>query len=101
MVSLLHLAPAEQLTSSLHDVPLAIFVKSVLSDADSTAVAGGLVISALLLDKIPTLYVETYSKEGTCAALRKLAQHAPPDAKADRGMQVRARCARWLRACNV
>jgi hypothetical protein len=76
------------LAANLHNVPLAVFVKSLLRDTDAMAAAGGLVISTLLFTKLPGTYVEQYSREGTYAALQKLASHVPSTPKTDQSLQV-------------
>ena len=82
-IALLYLSSTEQLAETLRDVPLSVFVKSLLNDdSDGDAPAAGLVISELLLDKVPDTFVVHYMKEGTSEALRKLAAHAPPCAAA-------------------
>jgi hypothetical protein len=74
-----------------------MFVKSLLRDSDATASAGGLVITTLLLTKLSGTYVEQYSREGTYAALKKLASHVPPSPKTDQNLQV---CTMVMRNLN-
>lgn len=82
-IALLYLSTPKQLTETLRQVPLSVFVKSLLSDeSDTGAPAAGLIVSELLLSKVAGTFVEHYMKEGTSEALRKLAQHAPPSAAA-------------------
>jgi hypothetical protein len=81
LISLLYLATAEQLRSSLLDVPFSSFVKSLLRESDPDAAASGVIFSQLLLDKLPDAFVPAYAKEGTYAALKRLAPLAPPAPK--------------------
>lgn len=100
-LSLLYLSSPAQLSESLHGVPLSVFVKSLLSDADTEAIAAGLVITALLMDKMPAVFVTNYAKEGTSDALRRVAAHAPSPAAKTLQVYFSATCSPPSRLCYM